>query len=416
MNEYPSYDESIYRKRWIGAAFRSAVKTFPAVILTGARQVGKSTFLRNEFPDIKYVTLDDFATLRQAVNDPASLWMGTHEIIIDEAQKSPGIFNAIKLAVDERRRDTRFIVSGSSNLLLMKNVSETLAGRAVYFEMFPMSFSEIRGKTAGPMNFISLWDGDTPIPEQELVSEDPVPIMLKGLMPPLMYMDEHRDVLLWWEGYIKTYLERDLRELSQIDSLIDFRRVLESLAMRTANVLNQTDVSRDTGVSQPTVHRYIKLLEVSNLIQRIPAYHQNRAKRMIKSPKVFFIDPGLSSYLSGYYDRASLEKAREFGSFFETLVFLHLRILIELMVPKAKLFYWKTTTGKEVDFVIEQGKNLIACEVKMTSNPGFHDIKNLLLFLEDYPQTTRAVLIHTGGHIKYLHSRIIALPWWWLGQ
>lgn len=199
--------------------------------------------------------------------DPSSLWRDTDQVILDEAQKAPEIFNAVKLAVDRTRRRIRFLISGSSNLLLMKGISETLAGRAIYFEMLPMTYGEMYGRSQTPQNFIHLLDANYQLKEQDLGEVDPIPLMLKGFMPPLMNLTERKDVLLWWEGYVKTYLERDLRELSQIESLVDFRRVLESLAIMTGNLLNQTEVSRDTGVSQPTVYRYIKLLETSNIIK-----------------------------------------------------------------------------------------------------------------------------------------------------
>jgi len=406
----------IYRKRLIGSQIRSAIKTFPVVVISGARQVGKSTFLQNEFKEFKYVSLDDFSTYEQAKTDPSSLWIDTNQVIIDEAQKVPEIFNAVKLTVDKTKRKKRFLISGSSNLLLMKGISETLAGRAIYFEMFPMTYSEIEGKTDIPKNFFDLWKHEYNVKEQELKPVESVSLMLKGYMPPLMHLTHRKDILLWWEGYIKTYLERDIRELTQIESLIDFKRVVDSLAIRTGNILNQTEIARDTGVSQPTVYRYIKILEVSNIIKRISPYYPSRTKRITKSPKLFFVDPGLSIYLSGYHDEDSLKNAREIGSFFETMVFLHLKILSELMVPKANIFYWRTTTGKEVDFILEHGKKLLAFEAKFTRNPMFKDIKNLLSFIEDFPEVLRGILIHAGSSIKWLHSKVLAVPWWWICQ
>lgn len=415
MNDNHSLHELFYKKRWIGPLIKSGIKTFPVVIVSGARQVGKSTFLQNEFPDFKYLSLDDFSILRQAQKDPSSLWINTDRVILDEAQKAPEIFNAVKLAVDRTQRKIRFLISGSSNLLLLKGISETLAGRAIYFEMLPMTYGEMYGKSEASQNFIHLLNPHYELKEQDLNEVDPIPLMLKGFMPPLMNLRSGRDVLLWWEGYVKTYLERDLRELSQIESLVDFRRVLESLALRTGNLLNQTEISRDTGVSQPTVYRYIRLLETSNLIKRMPAYFPARTKRITKSPKIFFIDPGLSIYLSGYYDEESLRKAREIGSYFESSIFLHFKILCELFVPKASVFYWRTTTGKEVDFVIEQGKTLFAFEVKMSKKPTFHDVRNLIAFVEENPKTVRGVLIHAGTSIQYFHSKVVAIPWWWIG-
>jgi predicted AAA+ superfamily ATPase len=275
MNENHSKRELIYKPRWVGPSIRAAIKTFPVVVISGARQVGKSTFLQNEFPDFKYISLDDYSILQQAKSDPSSLWIGADHIILDEAQRVPEILSAVKLSVDKTQRKMRFLISGSSNLLLMKSISESLAGRAVYFEMLPMSYGEMYGKTQTPQNFFNLLNPRYEPKEQDLSNINPLPLVLKGFMPPLMNLTPGNDILLWWEGYIKTYLERDLRELSQVESLIDFRRVLASLAIRTGNLLNQTEISRDTGVSQPTVYRYIKLLEVSNLVKRLPAYHSS---------------------------------------------------------------------------------------------------------------------------------------------
>lgn len=416
MNDILSSSEWIYKKRLIGPNIKSAIETFPAVVVSGARQVGKSTFLQNEFPDFKYISLDDFPTLQQAKADPASLWIGMNRIIIDEAQKAPEIFSAVKQTIDKEKRNIRFLISGSSNLLLIKNISETLAGRAVYFEMLPMTITEMEGAIDVSGIFFDLWKPDFQVKEQEVRVVDPLLFMAKGFMPPLIQLSDRKNILLWWEGYVKTYLERDVREFSQIESLIDFRRVLESLAIRTGTILNQTGIAGDTGISQPTVYRYIKLLEILNVIQRVPAYYRSRTKRITKTPKVFFIDPGLSIYLAGYHNEDALKKAREIGCFFETMVFLHLKVLSELMAPKANIFYWRTTTGKEVDFILEQGKNLLAFEVKLTQTPTFNDIKNLLIFIEEYPQTIRGMLIHGGNSIKWLHSKIVAVPWWWLGE
>lgn len=416
MNENNSDPELIYRNRWIAPEVRSAVKAFPVVIISGARQVGKSTFLQNEFAEFKYLSLDDFSTLQQAKSDPESLWVDSNRVIIDEAQKAPELFPAIKLAVDRSRRKMRFLISGSSNLLLMKRISETLAGRAVHFEMLPMSRGEIEAKAKAPQNFFRIMETDLKGIEGEIGEIAPMPLMLKGFMPPLMTLSGRKDILLWWEGYVKTYLERDLRDLSQIESLIDFRRVMESLALRTGNIFNQTEVARDTGISQPTVHRYIKLLEISNIIKKLPAYYPSKTKKITKSPKIFFIDTGLCSYLSGYHSEESLKNARESGAFFETMIFLHLTILSELLAPKAHMFYWRTTTGKEIDFIMEHGKSLLAFEAKLTKKPSFNDIKNLLTFIEEYPQTTRGVLLHAGSSIKWLHSKVIGVPWWWIGE
>lgn len=419
MEDYISHNEIKYKKRRIALKIRRYIGKFQAIVLTGARQVGKSTMLQNEFPEFTYITLDDFDALDGISNDPRLAWRDSDLIIIDEAQKLPALFSAVKFAAD-KYKNKRFILSGSSNLLLMKNVAESLAGRALYFDMLPMTYGEIEG-VMKPENFLSLWNPDfNPAaagPANALTAvppASPVPYVLKGFMPSMLKFSERNDELLWLDGYVRTYLERDLRELSQVDSLVDFRKLMKSLALRTANILNQASVASDSGLSHTTAHRYIKLLEISNIIKLIGGFFNSRGKRIIKSPKIFFTDPGLSVFLSGYIDIESLSKAREIGAFFETMVFLHLKSLCESMEPAASVYYWRTASGKEIDFVIEHGRRLMAVEVKLTQSPKTSDIKNLLSFMDDYPETITGVLVHAGTDVRRLHSKVICVPWWWL--
>jgi predicted AAA+ superfamily ATPase len=242
-------------------------------------------------------------------------------------------------------------------------------------------------------------------------AEDPIPLMLRGFLPPLMGLKKEMSVVRWWEGYTATYLERDLRQLSQIESLPDFRRVMEALALRTGQMLNQTEVARDTAVSQPTVHRYINILETTCLLERLPAFASSRTKRLIKTPKVYWFDPGITAYLAGYHDVDSLRSSREAGAIFECLVLLHFRALAQLLTPRPRFYYWRTTTGKEVNFVIEQGRRIAAVEVKLTREPTYRDAENLRIFLEEYEEAKAGILIHSGPEVKYLGDKIVAVPW-----
>lgn len=414
MNDYHSKDALNYRPRWIAEAIRESIQNHPVVVLTGARQTGKSTLLEYEppFRDWHHVNLDNLDVLEQAQKAPASLWAGEERIVIDEVQRAPELLQEVKRAVDKSKKRMRFILSGSANLLLMKSVSESLAGRAIYFALLPMTRGEVK-KNKPPRILTDL--ARSKFPSKEGIrgkAVSPFPLMLKGCMPPLLDVNSTQSIVRWWEGYTITYLERDLRQLSQIHSLPDFRRVMSALALRSGQILNQTEVARDTGVSQPTIYRYTNLLETTCLLERLPAFSINRTKRLIKSPKVIWIDPGLASFLSGYHDTASLRSSREAGSFFENLIYLHLRSWSQLQVPRAKLHYWRTASGHEVDFIAEQGRKLMAIEVKLTASPRFSDIENLRLFLSEYPETAAAILIHTGSQIKRFHEKIIAIPWY----
>jgi len=413
MREIISRHEAYYKKRRIAQVIREIADSLPVAVITGARQVGKSTMLRTEFADYVYLTLDDYAVLEQARLDPQSLWQDHDKVIIDEAQRLPELFLAIKLAVDRSERRKRFILSGSANLYLMKKVTESLAGRAVYVDLLPMTYGESHGITA-PANFRALWQTDSPLSIAAPPEDDLPTVMLRGFMPPVMTLESPRAVLTWLDGYVKTYLERDLRELSQVESLIDFRRLMQCLALRTGNILNQADVAKDCGLSHATAHRYIKLLEVSNIISRVPAWYASRSKRLVKSPKVYFLDPSLSIFISGYTDRDALVNSREVGGYFETMVYLHLRALCELMTPQAHVYYWRTSTRREVDFVLEHGRSVLPIEVKLARRPTSADAANLLAFLDEHPQATHGVIVHGGDELFRLHSKVVAVPWWWL--
>jgi len=413
MNNNHLDRELSYKPRWITPFLASAIKEHPIVVLTGARQVGKSTLLMNEplFSEWKYLSLDDFNLLAQAKDEPTSLWIDADKIILDEVQKAPQILSAIKQTVDRGRLKKRFILSGSANLLLMHKVGESLAGRAVYFSLLPMTLGEMRGFLR-PDILLNLFKGK--FPKSQVLDNtpgEPHSFMHKGFMPALLSLTTKEGYLRWWEGYIATYLERDLRQLSQIESLPEFRRVMEAVALRSGQLVNQTEVARDIGISQSTVYRYLNILETTCLLRRIPAYAKSRTKRLIKSAKVYFIDPGLTSFLCGYFEESSLKSAKESGSIFESMMLLHLTVLCELLTPKARIYYWRTVGGKEVDFVLEYGKRLIAVEVKLSTSPNYRDTEGIKSFLQEYPETSIGIIIHTGNEVKYLGQKILAMPW-----
>jgi len=411
MNEIHSSGEQYY-DRWLTPQLVAAIDVHPVVVLTGARQVGKSTLLRHAkpFADWRYHTLDNYDTLAQAKDDPTSLWAGTSEVVIDEVQRLPALLLDIKQAVDQQPGKYRFVLSGSANLMLLRHVSESLAGRAGYFVLNPMTRGE-ENRVPPPSLLDRALAGQWPDEAQLSPPPSPTPLLLRGFMPRLLYTTEPASWVRWWEGYIRTYLERDLRQISQIASLIDFRRLMGLLALRTGQVLNQADVGREAGLTQPTARRYLNLLETTYLFERLPSFTAGRGKRLVKSPRVFWMDPGLPVFLSGYFDLESLEKARELGSFFETMIHQHLRVWAELQTPRARIYYWRTHSGQEVDFVIEQGHRLLGVEVKMAATAKYEHTRGLQAFLKAHPQAVGGVVIYGGESIKRLHERIVACPW-----
>lgn len=381
------------------------------VVITGPRQVGKSTLLRREPPfcDWRYVTLDDFDVLATASSAPHELWDGHENVVIDEVQKAPGILGAVKAAVD-RDPDRRFVLTGSSNLLLMAHVSESLAGRASYLELGPLTLGEWEGRRAPTLiarllEGVSPADADTPS-----LSVDAYSLAQRGMMPRFLTLPE-RSVAAWWDGYVATYLERDVRAIAQVSSLPDYRRVMEALALRQGALLNRSEVARDLGVTQPTTYRYIDLLKTTGVLRLLTAFSGNRTTRLVKAPKPYLFDSGLTSFLAGHYAPESLRGSREAGAAFEGLVIQHVAAVCQLMTPSPRLHFWRTVKGAEVDLVVEHGRACLGIEVKSSTRVGHGDTAGLRAFMRDTPSAVAGVVLHCGTETLQLGEQIYAIPW-----
>lgn len=399
----------MYKKRWIAQRLSTSLDFAKVIVLTGARQTGKTTLLKNEsiFNDYKYFTLDDFDVLAQIEKDPFEILLSGEKVIIDEAQKSPKIMVAIKKIVDENAK-TSFVLSGSANLLLMKSVTESLAGRASYNILYPFVPAEWDGKYV-PHWFIKLFDGEFPVDVTVKSSSSLKKLLFRGFMPRLFEIETEEQIYLWWESYVRTYLERDLRDLSNISSLPDFRKVMELLALRTGSLVEQTGISNDTGISQPTVHRYLNILEESLLFTRLRPYTVNKSKSITKTPKGYFIDSGLAAYLAAIKSSRSLDD-KFAGHLFEGMILLYLLSLAEIFHFKVN-FFRKRIGGIEVDFVVELGHNAVGIEVKLADKVDFKDAKNLLHLKEYVPNMVAGVVVYNGNFITKIARDVIAIPW-----
>lgn len=383
----------------------------PAVVLTGARQSGKSTLVESlTSPSRIYRSLDDPDVLDLAERDPAALLGEREPITLDEVQRRPELLRAVKRAVDRDRRNGRFLLTGSANLLLMQGVSESLAGRASYLHLWPMSRREQLGlgRCGRWEELLAAKDDGWP----ELLRHDDAPhadwkaLARRGGFPtPAVHMRSAADRAIWFDGYVRTYLERDLQQVSSISSLPDFRRLMRAVALRIGQLINQTEIARDVGMTQPTVHRHLNLLETSFMALRLPAYAVNRTSRLIKSPRVFWSDVGLALHL------AQVDEPQ--GAHLENLVLHDLVVWRDARALPAELSYWRTATGREVDFVVESEDRLLPIEVKATTRPRVADALHILAFQEEYGTDVRAgLLIHTGSALEWITPRILAVPWW----
>jgi predicted AAA+ superfamily ATPase len=411
-------DSQPFIPRLMTPVVEEALRQFPVVILTGARQTGKSTLVQN-LPSAGgrvYRTLDDFDVLDRAEREPETLVEERDRLTLDEVQRAPRLLLAIKRAVDKDRRRGRFLLTGSANLLLMRTVSESLAGRAAYLTLLPMTEAEKRGDPdCGPWSgllqaqtaadLVRLVQGDTagkpPWPEQALVGGFPVSVLSRS----------REERARWFDGYVRTYLERDLQSVASISALVDFRRLMTLAALRLGGVLNQSEIGRDAGLSQPTVHRYLNLLETSYQLVRLPAHARSRTTRLVKSPKVYWGDTGIGAFLAGISDAGELQHRAEGGALLENLVLVQILAWRETQVPRPEVYYWRTATGIEVDFVLESRLRLFPIEVKSTERARLDDCRGLEQFLDQHPKTAPVgLLLYGGAEVVRLTPRVVAAP------
>lgn len=406
MNDYHDSLE-----RCLLSSLKTALSRMPVVVLTGARQTGKTTLVRNWSGERRvYLTLDDLDVLERAEREPDALLDTDCPMTIDEVQRSPSLLHAIKRHVDLRRQPGQFLLTGSANLALMGKVSESLAGRAVYKTLLPMTASEKGGRgTCG------LWDelrnDPSSLPRGPFAPFDWPEATLAGGFPPAALDPDDAARAEWFDGYVRTYLERDLQALSTIEHLADFRRLLRLTALRTGKLMNQSDLARDAGLSQPTAHRYLGLLETSHILMRLPAYAVNRTKRLIKAPRLFLCDSGLACFLAGLHTPAMLSASDQAGFMLENLVLGELLAWRETLPIRPEVLYWRTTSGQEVDFVIEGGGVLTPIEIKASSRVRLDDASGLTAFLDEYPEEApHAILLYCGRTVERLADRIWAVP------
>lgn len=397
--------------RLAGRALERALAAAPVVVVTGARQTGKSTLVRTlgSLSEHVYLTLDDLDVRAQALEDPDGLVRRGRRLVLDEVQRSPDLLLSIKRVVDEEGREPgRFVLTGSANLLLMKQVSESLAGRAVYLNLWPLTRQELEGEgRAGYWGELFEHPFDA-WPEVVVGSEARESwrerAVVGGYPVPAHTLDGEEARSLWFRGYVQTYLERDLQELTSIASLPDFRRLMRVCALRVGGVENQSDMARDAGISQSTAHRWLGLLETSYQLVRLTPYAANRTKRLVKSPRVFWSDTGLALAVADEAPR---------GAHLENLVLSDLLAWRDAELKPPQLLYWRTRAGEEVDFVIERRGELVGIEVKAGAKPSFSDARHLRTFRDEYGDRVRGCLVlHDGDAVERLTEGVWAMPWW----
>ncbi len=358
--------------REIKEKFKTLSNTRKVVLVTGARQVGKSTLVKELCEkDRTYITLDDFNLRELAQSDPKLFLLNYKgKLIIDEVQYAPKLFTYIKMEVDNSDEKGKYWLTGSQKFELMKNVTESLAGRISILELSPLSLAEKKG-------FNSKLFNPTKIEKRVNLEFDEVfTHIFKGGMPE--YIVSNIDRNTFFEDYVKTYLERDVRQLSQVGDLIKFKRFLSAVAARNGEVLNYNSLSEDADVDATTAKRWISILEASDIIYLLQPYFSKQLNRVTKSPKIIFLDTGLCAYLCGWNSEETLINSSTSGHYLETFV------ISELIKNKRNnkndinynIYYYRDRDKKEIDLIIELDNVIYPFEIKKTANPTVSMINN----------------------------------------
>ncbi|MBQ9200167.1 MAG: ATP-binding protein [Lachnospiraceae bacterium] len=404
-----------YIERAITDVLEKRIKTSKCLLLTGARQTGKSTVIKHVFPNYKRANFDDRLTRLQAKEEPKLFFLNNPcPLFIDEVQKESSILEDIKLIVDESEERGQFILSGSQKLELMKGMSESLAGRVAVTELLGLSMREISG-IGFNKHFIPT-EAYLKEREQEIMPcKDIWNIIHKGSYPELY--DVERDWQEFYSSYVSTYLERDINELISSDS-ITFTKFLTAVAARTGEMLNYANIAGEIGVSEPTVKNWISILERTGIVYLLQPYSPNALNRAIKTPKLYFRDTGLACYLTRWLTPDALKCSAVAGNMFETFVVNEVlkSYANEGMDYKFNIFYYRgkdknKTVENEIDLIIEEDGVLYPIEIKMSGNPKAN-MSSANTVLDKIPDKKRGmgVILCLIDKKTYLRENLVALP------
>lgn len=391
----------------------AALADTPAVAIIGPRQCGKSTLARSCAPERSYVTLDDEAILRTAREDPTGFVAGLRDpVTLDEVQRAPELFRAIKAAVDRDRRPGRFLLTGSADLLLLPQLGESLAGRIEFVPLHPLTEAE---KARAPGAFLAAFlagelrseiTGELNEPGNALAEQ----LVAGGYPEPVRRSPER--ARQWHRSYVRTLVARDVQDIARVRDAQEIARLLEVLALRTAELLNTAGLSHELGLDRRTVEHYLTILERLFLIRRLPAWHPNEAKRLVKTPKVHLPDSGLAATLAGLTADEWNTRRDRFGHLLESFVVQQLIAQAGWTDPDLRFWHYRDKDQVEVDLVVTRGRQTWGVEVKASASVQEADGRGLLRLAEQCGEDFRGgVLFHSGTSTLPLRDpRLLAVP------
>jgi len=389
----------------MASVLRHRLKSYPVAFLTGPRQSGKTTLARSTFPDFEYVSLENLQTREEAVGDPRGFLMRfekTGGVIFDEAQRAPDLFSYLQQIVDEGRSGP-YVLTGSQNFLLASQISQSLAGRTTILELMPFSLAEIVQRKAKTVD--DLFHDETREDGEIRFSLDE--ILARGFFPRIH--DRGLEPYVWLDDYVRTYVERDVRMLAGIGDLDSFTRFVSLCAGRTGQLLNRTSLGADAGVDQTTVKRWLSLLQASYIVTLLKPHHENFRKRLVKAPKIYFVDPGLLCDLLGIRDTAHLPSHPLRGQIVENLVINEIQKIFLNSGQRPQMFFWRDQSGHEIDLLLDVGGRRIPVEIKSGKTVAADFFKGLNYY-KKLSGAERGILVY-GGTESYMRQGHRVLSW-----
>jgi predicted AAA+ superfamily ATPase len=401
-----------YLPRFLGATIRSALHTFPAVLVTGARQTGKTTLLRYGLQTkARYVSLERPDVRARALDDPVGFLGEVDEpTILDEIQYAPELLHYVKERIDSDRAPGRWLLTGSQTLSLMRGASQTMSGRVAVLRLDSLSAGEVAESPNRSVDDVL----DRVFSPTTRGESHPVPSVTDWLLRggfPEPRLNDAVDRQLWFGSYVQTYLERDVRDLAQVADLEAFRRFVMLLGARTATVLNMAHLGRDAGISGPTAKRWLSVLETSGLVFRLPPYHRSFGKRIRRSPKIYMLDPGLATFVLGLHSAEAVQQGPSFGQLVETAVVSEWVKLFHQNGEAPTLSYWQSNATAEVDLIVERNGKLYGIEVKATATPQPRHGDGIARWLDLVGPTGSGVVACNIARPSALRRGIRAVPW-----
>jgi uncharacterized protein len=410
-----------YITRTIEPVLTAAAAQFPAVVLTGPRQAGKTTVLKHLFADThEYVSLEALDVREVALNDPRG-FLSLHKppVILDEVQQTPGLLTYVQEEIDDRRELAgQFVLSGSQNLLLLHHVSESLAGRAAILRLMPLTTREWAGAPGRQLPWERPLDEPTPALLADLCDPENLwRYLLRGSFPGIPD-GEDASWLLWQQSYVQTYLERDVRMVRQVGDLRAFQTFVRLLASRSAQLLNMTALAAELGLTLNTIKAWLSVLQASYQVVLLQPYHANVGRRLTRHPKIFFTDTGTLCYLVGLRDPLHAMQGPMAGAIVETAVVTELLKTCLHRGQEPRLWFWRTSRGSEVDVLVEDQLTLHPLEVKAAATPRPEMARGILAMREmladggdaPRPAVAHGYVVHAGKSVTPLGNGVVALP------